>query len=226
MRVLFVQHQDDCPPGLVGDRLAELGARIDVADPRRPLPDPAGFDLIVPLGSDDSVTDQTLGYLAAEAELLAGAVRAEVPVFGICFGAQLLCRVLGGSVAPATSGPEIDWMPVEVMEVTNGATQVEPGPWLVWHEDVMTPPAGSVELARSAVCSQAFGVGRHLGVQFHPEATLDIAWSWARGYRRSLDRIGRDPEEMLGRMAADQEDAHRRVATLVDRVLAHTGLAG
>lgn len=221
MRVLFVQHQDDCPPGLVGDRLAELGARIDVVDPRRPLPDPTGFDLIVPLGSDDSVADETVGYLAAEAELLDGAVRADVPVFGICFGAQLLCRVLGGSVAPARNGPEIDWMRVAV---TNGATTVEPGPWLVWHEDVMTPPAGSAELARSEVCSQAFSVGRHLGVQFHPEATLDIAWAWARGYRLSLDKIGRDPEEMLGRMAADQEGARRRVATLVDRVLAHAGL--
>ncbi|MDT7599490.1 MAG: hypothetical protein QOK26_1567, partial [Pseudonocardiales bacterium] len=38
MRVLFVQHQADCPPGLVGDRLIELGCQLDVVDPRSPLP--------------------------------------------------------------------------------------------------------------------------------------------------------------------------------------------
>jgi len=95
VRVLFVQHQADCPPGLVGDRLIELGARLEVADPMSPLPDPAGYQLLVPLGSEHSAADESVPYLRAEWELLAGAVRADVPVFGICFGAQLLCRVLG-----------------------------------------------------------------------------------------------------------------------------------
>jgi len=114
VRVLFVQHQADCPPGLVGDRLIELGARLDVADPMSPLPDPAGYQLLVPLGSEHSAADESVPYLRAEWELLAGAVRADVPVFGICFGAQLLCRVLGGSVTKVATGPEVDWMKIEV----------------------------------------------------------------------------------------------------------------
>jgi len=219
VRVLFVQHQADCPPGLVGDRLIELGARLDVADPMSPLPDPAGYQLLVPLGSEHSAADESVPYLRAEWELLAGAVRADVPVFGICFGAQLLCRVLGGSVTKAAGGPEIDWMKIEV----DGPDPVGAGPWLSWHHDAMFPPPGS-EIARSAAGNQAYVVGRHVGVQFHPEATPAAAASWAVGDAATVTRLGLDPEHLVARMRADAEDTRARVAELVDWVLGRTGL--
>jgi len=52
----------------------------------------------------------------------------------------------------------------------DGPDPVGAGPWLVWHHDGMFPPPGS-EIARSAAGNQAYVVGRHVGVQFHPEAT-------------------------------------------------------
>lgn len=220
MRVLFVQHQPDCPPALVGERLAMLGAKVEVVEARAArLPDPVEFDLVVPLGSDDSAADESLPYLRSEWELLERAVQSRVPVFGICFGAQLLCRVLGGSVRPA-AGPEIGWMPVE----SSNVDLVEPGPWLVWHLDVMEPGAGSAEAARTAVGSQAFTHGRHVGVQFHPEATLDSVRVWAERYRSSLDQLGIAPPALLAQTADGRAAARQRAHTLVDRVLAHTGV--
>ncbi|WP_028925237.1 type 1 glutamine amidotransferase [Pseudonocardia acaciae] len=216
MRVLFVQQERDDPPGLVGERLVELGARIEVADPRRPLPDAAGFDLVVPLGSVDSAADDSVPYLAGEWRLLDGAVRAGVPVFGICFGAQLLCRVLGGSVSRAPGGPEIGWMRIDV-DPDDG---LDPGPWAVWHEDVMTLPPAAREFARTAVGPHAYTVGPHFGVQFHPEATATEVAAWAQAHPGAVP----DVDELLARMRADEADARRRVAALVDRVLAHAGI--
>lgn len=219
MRVLFVQHQDDCPPGLVGERLGQLGAALEVVDARAPrLPDPRGYDLVVPLGSDDSAADESLSYLPAEWALLKGAVQAGVPVFGICFGAQLLCRVLGGAVRPAP-GPEIGWLRV----ATEDPAVVEAGPWMVWHLDVMTPGPGSVEVARSDVGTQAFTHGPHLGVQFHPEATLASVRVWAEHYRSSIDRLGLEPAALLSETVELAESARERAYALVDRVLARAG---
>jgi GMP synthase (glutamine-hydrolysing) len=222
VRVLFVQHQDDCPPGLVGERLAMLGADQHVVDARdRPLPDVDGFDLVVALGSDDSAADESVEYLSGEWQLLERAVQAGVPVLGICFGAQLLCRVLGGAVAPAPGGAEIGWLRVDTAQ----PGLVEPGPWLVWHLDVMEPGPDSVVVARTGVGVQAFRHGPHLGVQFHPEATLASARVWASHYRSSLDRLGIDPAALLAETVERADTARSRAYALVDRVLAHAGVA-
>jgi GMP synthase (glutamine-hydrolysing) len=222
VRVLFVQHQDDCPPGLVGERLADLGATLEVVDARSPrLPDPGEFQLVVPLGSDDSAADESLPYLRGEWELLERAVGVGVPVFGICFGAQLLCRVLGGRVSPAPGGPEIGWLPVDTVDTD----VVGPGPWLVWHLDVMEPGPDSTRIARTAVGAQAFTHGPHLGVQFHPEATPASVRVWAEHYRSSLDRLDIAPAALLAETAARSAAARRRADALVDRVLSRAGVA-
>lgn len=227
MRVLFVQHQADCPPGLVGDRLVELGHRLDVVDPRSALPDVTGYDLVVPLGSEDSAADESVPYLRAEWALLDAAIAAGIPVFGICFGAQLLCRVLGGTVGLAPGGPEVGWMTVQVDEQVDGQVdgpdQVLAGPWLSWHHDALVPPAGSA-LAHSAAGNQTYVVGRNVGVQFHPEATPEAAAAWAVGDAATLKQLGIDPEELVAAVE-DGEAARARVAALVDWVLTRTGLA-
>lgn len=216
-RVLFVQHQDDCPPGYVGDRLAQQGVAVDVVRAQTGgFPDPAAYDLVVPLGSDDSAYDESLPYLKPEWELLSAAVDAGVPVFGICFGAQLLSRVLGGRVYRSPSGPEIGWLRVE----STDPALLEPGPWMVWHLDVLEPPPGSVVLARTPVACQAYTYGPHVGVQFHPEATVDSIISWARNYEPSLRAASVDAEELLAETRAGQDAARRRAYTLTDRIVA------
>lgn len=216
-RVLFVQHQDDCPPGYVGDRLAERGADVDVVRARaRALPDPSAYDLVVPLGSDDSAYDESLPYLRPEWDLLSAAVDAGVPVFGICFGAQLLSRVLGGRVHASPSGPEIGWLRIDTTE----PALLERGPWMVWHLDVLEPPPGAVVLARTPLACQAYAYGPHVGVQFHPEATVDSVTAWARGYERSLREASVDAGELLAETRARRDAARRRAYALTDRVIA------
>lgn len=219
-RVLFVQHQDDCPPGHVGDRVRQLGGEIEIVRAQAPrLPDPREFDLVVPLGCYESAYDDSLSYLPRELDLLSAAVESDVPVFGICFGAQLLSRVLGGEVRPAPGGPEIGWLEVDTTPEAAGV--VGPGPWLIWHVDVMTSPPGGAELARTGVGTQAFSHGRHLGVQFHPEATVESALLWAETFRDRLPEVGTDYDEIAGTTRAMATEAPRRAYELTDRVLDH-----
>lgn len=220
MRALFVQHQDDCPPGHVGERLAQLGAELTVVQAKdAEWPDPAGFDLVVPLGSDDCAGDESVAYLRGEWELITRAVALDVAVFGICFGAQLLCRVLGGAVTSAGAQMEIGWLPLG-----ESAEPVGAGPWLLWHQDVMQLGPASRLAGRSPAGVAAFTHGRHVGVQFHPEATIASIEVWADHYREQLAELGIAPATMVATAAARAAESRTAAFALVDRVLAHAGL--
>ncbi len=118
--------------------------------------------------------------LATEREWLAEAVRRELPLLGICLGAQLLARALGAEVR-AGEGPEIGFAPVAVVDpgdpVLGGlapSTDV-----LHWHGDVFGLPDGAQPLASSAQTEhQAFRLGNAWGVLFHPEADFALVEAW------------------------------------------------
>lgn len=118
--------------------------------------------------------------LEAEREWLAEAVRREMPVLGICLGAQLLARALGAEVRPG-KGPEIGWAPVEILDPEDpilGA--LAPSTTVLhWHGEAFDLPGGAQPLARSAMTEhQAFRHGNAWGVLFHPEADLALLDAW------------------------------------------------
>jgi GMP synthase-like glutamine amidotransferase len=67
-------------------------------------------------------------------------------------------------------------------------TCIPPGPWLALHEDVVQLPERAHELARNEFGPQAFTVGPHLGVQFHPEVTPSILRGWIADKRGAISR--------------------------------------
>jgi GMP synthase-like glutamine amidotransferase len=185
VRALFISHEADVLPGYLGEAAARNGVAVDVCDlwAGAALPPPSDHDLIVPLGSAEAAYDDSVPCLAAELVYLRQAVAENVPVFGVCFGAQVLARALGGGVGPAHQ-PEVGWYTVD----TELPDLIAPGPWLEWHFDTLTPPPGARVLARSAAGVQAYEVGRNLAVQFHPEVTPAILDDWIAGAHNVLAR--------------------------------------
>lgn len=228
MRALVVRHEHITEPGAVGARLTERGydltvltvvpeARHHTPDVRFDFPDAGEWDLIVSLGAPWSVYDEgAIGtWIGGELALLRKAHHLGVPVLGACFGAQALTTALGGSVE-ASPRPEIGWVEVE----TDDPALVGPGPWFQWHFDRCLLPPGAVEVARNAVCAQAFRVGRSLGVQFHPEITTAMVSGWlAHGGAEQCVRQGVDPEELLDRSRALEPVARAGARRLVDGFL-------
>ncbi|HSS34212.1 MAG TPA: type 1 glutamine amidotransferase [Solirubrobacterales bacterium] len=154
--------------------------------------------------------------LAAEREWLAEAVRRELPVLGICLGAQLLARALGAEVRPGER-KEIGFAAVEVSDPDDPVLGgLAPGAEVLrWHRDVFDLPAGATHLASSQLAeNQAFRIGNAWGVLFHPEADYALVEAWL-GVREMVDEalvaIGDDGVAALpGRAEALEGDLIQR----------------
>ena len=98
-----------------------------------------------------------------------------------------VARVLGARLYRLAE-PEIGWV-----RVTSKYPALAEGPWPSWHRDGFGLPAGAAELAANEVCVQAFSLGPHTAVQFHPEATQPIVASWLAGSDPPPPRDVTDP---------------------------------
>ncbi|MFN2451272.1 MAG: type 1 glutamine amidotransferase [Candidatus Dormibacteria bacterium] len=215
--VLVLANEADQDTGLVGDRLREHGYELRVVIREQPgrLPDPRDHDVVISLGSAWSTYwKDAAAAVVRETQALQAAAAAEVPMLGICFGSQLVAAALGGTVGRA-SELEVGWTAV----ATDEPELVGPGPWFQWHGDSWTAPPGARVVARTAVCAQAFTLGRTLAVQFHPEVTPEVVERWAREDPRSLTAAGVDPDTLLATTRRLADAARSRAAALVDAFL-------
>ena len=114
MRALLVANADDADPGFIGQRFAEhgfVGERLkehggEFEHCERETPDswPSldGADLVVLLGSWWSAYwPDVAKSVRAECELILETHRRGIPLFGICFGAQIMATAFGGSAQRA-----------------------------------------------------------------------------------------------------------------------------
>ena len=216
--VLIRQHEKMTPPGLLVEWLRERGIPFEVhpswngAAP----PDPADYSFVASLGSPYGPNDTHEPGVVEELELIGSAVEKEVPVLGLCFGGEVLSVVLGGRVELAPV-PELGWREIE----TDDPGAVPAGPWLEWHYERFSTPPGAVEVARTADAVQAFRLGPHLGVQFHPESTVEIVAHWASMDTERLTELGIGEGADLLAGPSEREEAAREAAfRLFDAFLA------
>jgi len=194
MRVLSVTHGPSVPGGVFEHEVEESGhalKRWRVTDGG--APDPArSYDAVMVFGgSQHPDQDDRFSWLGHEEEFLKDVLTERVPVFGVCLGAQMLARAAGAAIGPANE-PEIGWYEVEL--TAQGCADPVLGllppraTVFQWHSYTFEIPACGSELARSAVCTQAFRLEQSAwGIQFHAEVTLPMLTSW----------IEEDPDELM-----------------------------
>lgn len=225
MKALFIQHDHVSPTGPVGERFRERGfettellvvTKENFANPnvKFEFPDFNDYDVIIPLGAPWGAWDDACigNWLTPEIAWLRSALDANKPVFGICFGGQLMARALGGSVAPAPKS-EIGWVNIW----SERPDLVSNGPWFQFHYDRWQLPPGAIELARNPVASQAFIYGKSLAVQFHPELNAAGLKGWLDwGGDAKVLEDGQDPEIMYTQTVSEEAAARERTYALVD----------
>jgi len=193
----------------IGDAWAGDFRTHDLRD-GAPLPDPRGAAAFVITGSSSSVTERAPWMLRAEA-FVRELVAHRVPLFGICFGHQLVAQALGGNVSKNPRGREIgtvratrsgddalfDALPRELVVHATHVDAVE------------RLPSGARVLAQTSLDpAAAFAVGDSTRcVQFHPEFDADVMRGYVRGRAHLIRGEGGDPDRVF---AGIEEETHGR----------------
>ncbi len=197
--VLVIVHQAHSTPGRIGERLEKRGYRLDV---RRPalgdsLPEHLGeHQAVVVFGGPMSANDE-LPFIRAEIDFMEQALKAGLPLLGICLGAQMMARALGARVSPHHEGEcEIGYYPLRPTEL--GSSMLAwPSHVYHWHSEGFELPSGADLLATGATFpNQAFRYGETAyGLQFHPEVTREMMCRWTTKGAHHLTRRGAQPGE-------------------------------
>ena len=204
----------------VGDAWQGSWSEVDA---QAELPDWERFSGLIISGSAANVPTREPWIVNVE-RYLARAVRAGLPIFGICFGHQLLGQALGGLVIKNPRGREIGTVSVELV-AEDPLFAASPRRFLanMTHVDsVVALPSGARVLGRTELDDNAvvyFGE-RAWGVQFHPEMDADILKHYLAARRGAMAGEGLDPQsaEAAARNTPDSQALLGRfVASIGDR---------
>lgn len=209
--ITLLQHGEHEGPGTIIEHLQEHRHSYEILrlyeDGRIPgdLPD----NLII-LGGQMSVNDTPdYPYFTSEKKLVAAMIGKNRPVLGICLGAQMIASALGQEVQKniretgwhRVHGRKREWYPLFPERVTV----------FHWHEETFNLPGGATLLAEGdAVKNQAFRIGSAIGVQFHPEVTMEIILSWTK------DLPDADRVRIIGESGQYLAENRRRCGALID----------
>ncbi|HEX9344192.1 MAG TPA: type 1 glutamine amidotransferase [Actinomycetota bacterium] len=200
--LLVVEHEEGCPPGLLGDAARDAGVTLwrvaAGAGERLPVDgELAGVDGVVVLGGSMDVGDlPRYPHLGEVMGLIRRAAERELPTLGICLGSQLAAQALGGRAHRGEAGLEVGWTALAltpagradpVLGALDGALHHDDGESdrnngarvFHWHHDTYEPPPGATLLARGTQYpNQAFRLGSVVAVQFHPEVDAHLIRRW------------------------------------------------
>jgi GMP synthase (glutamine-hydrolysing) len=188
-KLLVLQHVAHELLGTLNPLLKRAGFRIRYVNfARHPDAQPSldGYAGLIVLGGPMSVNDdQRLSHLTTELRLIEEAMRRDIPILGICLGAQLIAKTLGADVYP-NAEKEIGWYDVSptdhassdplLMEMQKSEKIFQ------WHGETFDIPKSTSHLAFSSLCAnQAFRYGTKVyGFQFHMEVDEPMIHRWLK----------------------------------------------
>lgn len=197
MKGLIVRHIDIEGPGRLGEFLASKGISLDFIELENGdrLPDAIGeYGFIVILGGPMNVYEEDkYPFLKYEDGLIKDAIKKEIPLLGICLGAQLIAKATGAKVFK-NRAKEIGWYDISLTEdgLSDPMFKGVEREFSVfqWHGDTFSIPGGGVLLAESELCkNQAFRYRSAYGLQFHIEVTFEMIKEWIDSYKDELNSL-------------------------------------
>lgn len=188
-------HATNEPPGYLATLLDRLGysyEQVCLFDGQTVPMDLNNCDALVFMGGPGDVNEPT-DWMQQEFELIRQAHAQGVPVLGICLGAQLMCKALGGQVFESDE-VEVGWHDVKLLKLDELPPAFENLPQqfrvFQWHAHSLSPPSSAQTIATSDCTEcQAYVHGKDLAIQFHLEMTEDIIKSLIDKYAEDLQPV-------------------------------------
>ena len=197
-KIYVLQHHPVENLGTIADALegaALAWQYVRVADGQAVPADMKGAGGLIVMGGPMAVyqTDR-YPWLRDEMRLIQDAVKSNLPVLGVCLGAQIVAAALGAKVERNPNGKEIGWHPIRLHDSAKDDRLMRALPATMtpfhWHGDIFELPPGAVSLASSdKTPCQAFRHGeKAYGFQFHLEVTRESVTAMADAFAKELIR--------------------------------------
>lgn len=177
--------------------------RSNFLDGAFPAGSPNDYQGIIVFGGTDSVSEGLGHEYIPEYKYLERAVRASVPIIGICLGGQILSEIYGAEAGVQRfPAPEIGFTRIHPT-IDAPANFWTHNSFFQWHWDNMPCPASGTVLGRTEEFGcQAYELGNTIALQFHPDATPCTVEAWAAlGHRTMNEYSQKSIEEHI-------KDAH------------------
>lgn len=228
-KILIVQHDESEGPGLFLPLAGQRGIPAELCRLYEGGKIPASLEnvlAVISLGGPMNVYAQDeYPFLRDEEEMIKRALTEEVPILGVCLGAQMLAKAAGARV---TSGPRKEIGLGRIFFTSEGkADPLFTGfeseiQVFQWHGDTFEIPHKGILLASSEIYPhQAFRIkSKAYGLQFHLEATADMVADWVIRDRQELINESFNPEIIIKEMAAESEKMGYWMQKLWDNFLA------
>jgi len=172
------------------------------------LPPPREVAGALITGSAAMVTERA-GWSERTAGWIRDAMDTDLPMFGVCYGHQLMAHALGGRVDYLPGGREIGTMPIDVLPHAQQDPLAAALPssfraHTTHEQSVMDVPKGATVLASSARDPHhLLRYGKHaVSVQFHPEFNADVMRAYIHRKRADMHKEGFDPHHAFRQVAA------------------------
>jgi GMP synthase-like glutamine amidotransferase len=174
---------------------AEMGGHqftTTITPQRAKLPATKDFDWLIVLGGPMSVNDEEQHpWIKAEMEVIDKAIKEGKIVLGICFGAQLVAKVLGAKVS-VNRMTEIGWLPVQLTNKGKESDLFKAFPLefkvFQWHMETFDIPYNAIQIAKSTGCANQGFIykDRVVGLQFHLEVISSAVLELIENHRTNL----------------------------------------
>jgi len=174
------------------------------------------------MGGPYSVNDE-LPWLADEIKFIQRAVEKNIPIMGVCFGAQLVSKALNAEVAVAEN-TEIGWHNVAVdssqlidLHPLNLEDTIEV---FEWHEDIYLMPEGAIPIFTGYnMENQGYLYGNILAMQFHLEMTQHMVYEWVERYGDCLPEPSvyvQSPDQIIENLNERLDNLHTHADIIYD----------
>lgn len=192
----------------LGARLPQRQIRIVDVVAGESLPEPHEVAGALITGSAAMVTERT-AWIERTAGWIRHAMDAGLPLFGVCFGHQLMAYALGGRVDYLPGGREIGTLPIELLadaahDPLTAGLPTHFRAHTTHEQSVIELPREATVLARSARDPHhllRYGTNA-LSTQFHPEFNADVMRAYIRRKHADMQREGSDPRRAFNAVAA------------------------